>query len=100
MCTLHVDGGDPCDLIAIRDELSRRGKAEEVSEVLYGLGTRVPNAFNVEHYARIVLRTAANRSLISIATKIAVVGYQDAEFSSSRVMSPWLHRWRPAVDTM
>jgi replicative DNA helicase len=71
----------PADLITLTDELARRGKLEEIGGLSYvsSLANQVPTSANVEHYARIVERTAILRRLIHAAGQIAAVAYNEPE---------------------
>ncbi|MGE5618291.1 MAG: replicative DNA helicase [Sphingomonadaceae bacterium] len=71
---------EPVDFLTVSDELRRTGRYEEVGGLAYlsHLIGVVPTAVHVEHYARIVERTAVKRRLISTAGKIAAVAYDDS----------------------
>jgi replicative DNA helicase len=71
----------PADLITLTDELARRGKLEEIGGLSYvsSLANGVPTSANVEHYARIVERTAILRRLIHAAGQIAAVAYNEPD---------------------
>ncbi len=73
------DRHQPVDFLTVSDELKRAGRYEEVGGLGYlsNLIGVVPTAVHVEHYARIVERTAVKRRLISAAGKIAGVAYDD-----------------------
>jgi len=73
------DRHQPVDFLTVSDELKRMGRYEEVGGLGYlsHLIGVVPTAIHVEHYARIVERTAVKRRLISAAGKIAAVAYDD-----------------------
>ena len=74
------DRHEPVDFLTVTDELRRIGRYEEVGGLAYlsQLVSVVPTAVHVEHYARIVERTAVKRRLISAAGKIAAVAYDDS----------------------
>ena len=74
------DRHEPVDFLTVTDELKRTGRYEEVGGLGYlsHLVGIVPTAVHVEHYARIVERTAVKRRLISAAGKIAAVAYDDS----------------------
>lgn len=76
----RTDPREPVDFLTVSDELKRQGRYEEVGGLAYlsYLIGVVPTAAHVEHYARIVERTAIKRRLISAAGKIAAVAYDDA----------------------
>ncbi|MCL5958589.1 MAG: replicative DNA helicase, partial [Chloroflexi bacterium] len=73
------DHQQPGDFVTICDELERRGQLEAVGGAAYvsSLVSAVPTAVHIEHYARIVERTAIMRRLISAAGQIAALGYED-----------------------
>jgi len=75
------DSGRPTDLVVVSDELERTGQSEYAGGLSYlaNLSTSVPTSINVEHYASIVLRCSKNRKLISLAGKLAAMGYEDNE---------------------
>lgn len=74
------DRNEPVDFMTLSDELKRKGRYDEVGGLIYlsHLVGVVPTAFHVEHYARIVERTAVKRRLISASGKIAEVAYDDS----------------------
>ncbi|MHB8916871.1 MAG: replicative DNA helicase [Desulfocucumaceae bacterium] len=75
------DAGVPPDLVTITDLLRQQGFLEKVGGVTYvaSLAGMVPTAANAEHHARIVEEKALLRSIISIATRIAGMGYDGGE---------------------
>lgn len=75
---------EPLDTVTLIDELERRGQLEEIGGPAYivDLINSTPTAIYVDHYARIVERTATLRRLISAAGRIAELAYaedQDVE---------------------
>lgn len=67
----------PADFITLCDELKRAEKLEEIgSAAILSLINGVPTSGNIEHYARIVERTAVCRRLIHAAGQIAALGYE------------------------
>ncbi len=70
---------EPGDFVTLVDELRRRGQIEAVGgeSYLLELVGDVPTAIHVEHYARIVERSALLRRLIDAAGKIAEIGYDN-----------------------
>jgi len=72
---------EPADFITVCEELERRGRLSEVGGAAYltSLINAVPTAVHVEHYARIVERTAILRRLIAAAGQIAALGYEGGE---------------------
>jgi len=71
---------EPVDFVTLCDELDRKGLLEEVGGAAYitSLINAVPTPIHVEHYARIVERTATLRRLLSAATEIASLAYEEA----------------------
>ncbi len=71
---------EPADFVTLCDELSRRGRLEEVGGAAYltSLISAVPTAVHVEYYAHIVERCALLRRLIDAAGRITSLGYQDS----------------------
>jgi len=72
---------EPVDFVTLCDELRRREQLDEVGGAAYitALINAVPTAAHVEHYARIVERTAVLRRLISAAGRIAAMAYEGSE---------------------
>lgn len=72
---------EPADFITICDELERRNKIDEVggADYITSLVNLVPTSANVEHYGRIVARTAILRRLIHAAGQIAAVAYEEGD---------------------
>jgi replicative DNA helicase len=70
---------EAADFITICDELTRRNKLEQVGGAGYitSLINQVPTSGNIEHYGRIVERTAILRRLIHAAGQIAAVAYEE-----------------------
>ncbi len=75
------ESGEPIDLITLTDELTRRSKLDEIGGVSYvsSLANQVPTSANIEHYARIVERTATLRRLIHAAGQIAALAYNEPD---------------------
>lgn len=80
MMALH-DRREPLDFVTVVDELERRGHLQEVGGPAYitDLISGTPSAMYVDHYARIVERTALLRRLISAAGQIAELAYDDSQ---------------------
>jgi replicative DNA helicase len=72
---------EPADFVTLVDELERRNILQEVGGAAYitSLINGVPSAVYVEHYARIVERTATLRRLIDAAGNIAAIAYEEAD---------------------
>lgn len=71
----------PVDLVVVRDELTRRGQIDHVGgvEYLVAMVEGVPNAANVEYYAKIVRDKALLRELIVTGTEITREAYDTRE---------------------
>ncbi|MBC7234883.1 MAG: replicative DNA helicase [Chloroflexi bacterium] len=71
----------PADFVTVVDELERREQLDLVGGPSYltSLINMVPTSVHVEHYGRIVERTALMRRLIDAAGQIAALGYEDRE---------------------
>lgn len=72
---------EPLDFVTLVDELERRGQLEEIGGPTYlsDLIAGTPTAIYVDHYARIVERTAVLRRLISAAGRIAELAYDEGQ---------------------
>ncbi len=72
---------EPVDFVTLVDELERNGHLEEVGGPAYitDLIAASPTAVYVDHYARIVERTAVLRRLISAAGKVAELAYDESQ---------------------
>lgn len=72
---------EPLDFVTLVDELERREQLEEVGGPAYinELVSSTPTAMYVDHYARIVERTALLRRLIGVAGKIAEMAYDESQ---------------------
>jgi len=75
------EAGVPPDMVTITDALRQQGNLDKVGGATYvaSLAALVPTAANVEHYARIIEEKSLLRSLISMATRIAGMGYEGGE---------------------
>ena len=83
VCELY-DHQKPLDLVLLREELSRRGKLEQIGGVPYLLTIveSVPDSSNAVYYANIVRDLALLRKLISTSSQIvsrAYLGREDPE---------------------
>lgn len=72
---------DPIDFITLTEELRRLEKLEEAGGEAYliGLINTVPTSINAEHYARVVEAAHTRRKLISTASTIAGLAYEESE---------------------
>jgi replicative DNA helicase len=75
------EAGSPVDLITLSDQLRHQGDLEKIGGVatIATLAEIVPTAANVEYYARIVEEKSLLRTLISLSTRIASMGYEEHE---------------------
>lgn len=69
------------DFLTVRDDLERNGRLEEAggASFLTSLINSVPTSIHIEHYARIVERAAIRRRLISAASDIAMIAYDESD---------------------
>jgi len=72
---------EPVDFVTLCDELERRGQLEEVGGAAHitSLINAVPSAIHAEAYGHIVEQAAIRRRLISAASQIAQLAYQEVE---------------------
>jgi len=72
---------EPVDFVTLCDELERQEQLEDVGGTAYitRLINAVPSAIHVESYGRIVEQAAIRRRLISAASQIAQLAYQEAK---------------------
>ncbi len=77
----------PADFVTLCDELERRAQLEQVGGASYltSLINAVPTSVHVEHYGRIVERTAMLRRLISAASEISNMAYERGD-DEDRIM--------------
>lgn len=80
MQALH-ERREPLDFVTIVDELERRNQLQEIGgpAFLTDLISTTPTALYIDHYARIVERTAVLRRLIAAAGKIAELAYDESQ---------------------
>ena len=71
---------EPLDFVTLVDELERRSRLADVGGPAYltDLIASTPTALYIDHYARIVERTAVLRRLIASAGKIAEIAYDES----------------------
>ena len=79
------NGGDGINQVTVANELHVRERLEEIggSAYLSHLVMVVPTSVHIEHYARIVKRTATMRRLIRVGESIVGIGYDDAPEAES-----------------
>ena len=70
--------GEPADIIAVTDELSKTGELSRAGgpEYLHTLTSLVPTAANAGYYAEIVAERALLRRLVEAGTRITQMGYR------------------------
>lgn len=70
---------EPIDFVTVCDDLERQGRLEEIGGAAYvtQLINAVPSAIHCEAYGRIVEQAAIRRRLISAASRIAQLAYQE-----------------------
>ena len=72
------DERKPIDLLTLTARLKKNKLNDKIeSSYLTDLVDEVPTAANVEHYAELIKEASTKRSLISIGTQIAEMGYQE-----------------------
>ncbi len=71
---------DPLDYLTLGDELDRRGQlwTSDGRNLLTGLFNAVPTSVHIEHYGRIVERTAMNRTVIATGWEMSRLGYDES----------------------
>ena len=71
---------EPADFVTLVDELERNDQLDEIGGPAYitQLINNTPTAIYVDHYARIVERTATLRRLIGAANQIAAFAYDES----------------------
>ena len=85
-CLALFERGEPINQVSVAHELEGLERLDPAggAAFLSHLITTVPTSVYVEHYARMVSRTSTMRNLISAATEIAALGYeQDADVDSA-----------------
>lgn len=72
---------EPSDIVTVTDELKLRGKYEAVGGAGYltTIVNYVPTSAHIEHYARIVKDKAIRRQLISAATSMTEMSFQETQ---------------------
>ncbi len=72
---------EPIDVLSLSNRLEEQGKLEKIggSSYLASLVNSVPSASNVVHYAKVVQKKALLRRLITSASEIVEMGYDESE---------------------
>src|SRR4030066_174262 len=72
---------EPIDVLSLSNKLEEKKKLEEIggSGYLADLVNSVPTASNIVHYAKVVQKKSLLRKLISTASDIVELGFQEAE---------------------
>lgn len=73
--------GDPIDILSVINHLKEKKELKNIGgrQTITYLATVVPTAGNVIHYGRIVQKNATRRRLISAASDITEMGFNEAE---------------------
>ncbi len=76
-----ADVGHPVDIVSVSSKLKDKGLLESVggSSYIAEIAGKVPSASNIGHYAELVHKKSALRSLISSADEISELGYHESE---------------------
>ena len=77
-CLELFERNEAINQVTVASELNRRGLLDSIGGAAYlgHLVTSVPTSAHIEHYARIVHRTAMMRRLIDAAEGISAIGYE------------------------
>jgi len=81
---LSLDGKGPRpDIQTVVQELKQMGKLDEAGGASYvsSLTTVIPSSANIEYYAQMVKNYSLKRSLLKLASKIAVNAYDESKVS-------------------
>lgn len=80
MITLYEER-EPIDVLSLSNKLEEKGKLERVggSSYIASLVNTVPSAVNVVHYAKVVQKKTLLRRLITAASDIVEMGYDESE---------------------
>ncbi len=78
-CTVLFQRDEAINQVTVAHELGNQGRLEDMGggAFLSHLVEAVPTSVHIDHYARIVSRTATMRNLIGAAAEIAALGYQE-----------------------
>ncbi len=73
--------GDPIDVLSVISRLKEKKDLKDIGgkTAITALATVVPTAGNLVHYARIVQKASTRRRLISAASDIAELGFEESE---------------------
>ncbi len=74
-----AESGQPIDIVSVTSFLKDHGQLESAGGASYvaELANRVPSAANIKHYADLVYKKSALRSLINSADQISELGYKE-----------------------
>lgn len=72
---------EPIDVLSLSNRLDEKKKLDDIggSSYLAGLVNSVPSASNIVHYAKLVQRKSLLRRLITAASEIVEMGYDESE---------------------
>lgn len=73
--------GDPIDILSVISRLKEKKELKDIGgkSAVTTLATTVPTAGNLVHYAQIVQKSSTRRKLISAASDIAEMGFEEAD---------------------
>ena len=80
MLDIYEDRGS-IDVLTAANKLQEKGTIEQAGSVSYltSLVNNTPNAANVAHYAKIVQKKATLRRLLSAASEITELGFDESQ---------------------
>ena len=80
-CLVLFQRGEAINQVTLAHELGVQDRAEQVGGTAYlsHLVSTVPTPVHIEHYGRIVSRSAVMRDLIEAAAQISAIGYDGAD---------------------
>lgn len=79
---------EPIDVLTLANRLGEKGLLEKIGgrSFLLGLANSVPTASHIKHYAEIITRKATLRKLISAASEISRLGFQEESDELSELL--------------
>lgn len=72
---------EPIDVLSLSNRLEEKGQLEKIggSSYLASIVNSVPSSSNIVHYAKVVQKKSTLRKLISVASEILTLGYNESE---------------------
>lgn len=72
---------EPIDVLSLSNRLEEKGQLEKIggSSYLASLASTVPSSSNIVHYAKVVQKKSTLRKLITSASEIVELGYNESE---------------------